>query len=536
MSTRVLVIGLDGATWDLLEPWARAGRLPVLAGLMERGTWGALRSTIPAITLPSWASFATGKNPGGHGLFAFERLAPDRYGTAGLANATDLRATRVWDVAAAVGRRVGVVNLPPAYPLRGIPNGFVVGCMLTPPGEPLVTPPDLADALGEYVVDTPAPKYLHRDDPDFETRALAYLGGLESQTRLRTDATLRLTQRHPTDVLCVVYYAPDRVQHYFWELLDPARVAEATGPVADAAVAVFRELDRSIGRLVDAAGADATVMLASDHGFRAKPRRAVRVNRWLADEGLLRQRPLWTVRRRLVRHVVPQRWRAQLDTVDRILVDRDRSQAWSDALFTSTAGVWIHAEGRYPRGSVALGAPYDAVRDRIVRGLEALKGPEGQPVFERVWRREELYRGPFVDEAPDVVAACTPDFGVVFESLRRDLRDRSLFGPFEELGYTGTHDLDGIYLFAGAGVQARGRAETHPIEAIAPTILQLLDVPVPSDMESPPCAAAFDPAFLAMHPLQRGEATGIMEGERGWSSEEQEERIAEHLRALGYLE
>ena len=108
------MIGLDGACWQLFAPWARAGRLPALAALMERGTWGPLASTVPALTLPAWSSFMTGKNPGGHGVYAFHRMAFDRYDSAGLANAADLRAVRIWDVAAQAGRRVGVVNVPPS--------------------------------------------------------------------------------------------------------------------------------------------------------------------------------------------------------------------------------------------------------------------------------------------------------------------------------------------------------------------------------------------------------------------------------------
>src|SRR5262249_42769461 len=83
----------------------RVGGMPALAALMERGAWGPLASTVPALTLPAWSSFMTGKNPGGHGVYAFHRMAFDRYDSAGLANAADLRATRIWDVAARDGKR-----------------------------------------------------------------------------------------------------------------------------------------------------------------------------------------------------------------------------------------------------------------------------------------------------------------------------------------------------------------------------------------------------------------------------------------------
>src|ERR1043166_5584682 len=152
---KVLIIGLDGATWRVLEPWARAGRLPHLAALMARGSWGPLRSTVPALTPPAWSSLITGRNPGAHGVFAFRRLAPGRYETAGLASAADLRAPTLWDIAGRAGKQVGVISVPPSYPLRPV-NGFVVGCMLTPPGEPFTYPPELAHEIGDYSIDLAA--------------------------------------------------------------------------------------------------------------------------------------------------------------------------------------------------------------------------------------------------------------------------------------------------------------------------------------------------------------------------------------------
>src|SRR2546428_13640952 len=112
---KVLIIGLDGATWRVLEPWARDGRLPNLAVLMARGSWGPLRSTVPALTLPAWSSLATGRNPGGHGVFAFRRLRPDRYDSPRLACARDLRAPPPWGVGRRSGVRVRGANRPPSY-------------------------------------------------------------------------------------------------------------------------------------------------------------------------------------------------------------------------------------------------------------------------------------------------------------------------------------------------------------------------------------------------------------------------------------
>jgi predicted AlkP superfamily phosphohydrolase/phosphomutase len=193
--------------------------------------------------------------------------------------------------------------------------------------------------------------------------------------------------------------------------------------------------------------------------------------------------------------------------------------------------------GRYPLGCVEPGRDYDGVRERIIAGLSDLRGPDGGRVFREVLPREGLYSGPYVGEAPDVVAVCAPTYGVVNQSLRRDLRSRELFGPFDEAGFTGTHDPAGIYLFAGANVR---RLETHPelpIQSIAPTVLHLLGHAVPRGMDGPVALDVLDPSFAGAHPVtfvdeaEEGGAAGP-----GWASADDEARVAEHLRSLGYME
>jgi predicted AlkP superfamily phosphohydrolase/phosphomutase len=535
---KVLILGLDGATWSVLEAWTLVGRMPHLASLMSRGAWGPLRSTVPPLTLPAWSSFSTGKNPGAHGIFAFRRLVTDGYDRGGLANARDLRSATVWDVAGRAGKRVGVVSLPPSYPLRPV-NGYVVGCLLTPPGEPFTEPPEIAAELGDYEIDLPAPRGLRRDDTDYLERGLPYLEGLRRQTEQRTSATLRLMSRHPTDLLCVVFYAPDRMQHYFWDdVNDVPGDGDTQHRVRAAVEDVFTAVDAAIGDLVEAVGPEATVILVSDHGFAPKPLRAVHVNRWLADRGLLRPRPFWRLRRRLARKLLPRSARERYDTIDRI-VALAKSRAWAETIEPSTAGIWVHACDRYPLGCVASGREYEDVRTEIATGLAALRDEAGELVFRAVHRREDLYRGPHVTAAPDLVAVCAGACGVVYESLRRDLRNDGLFGPFEELGFTGIHDPTGIYLVAGPGVHARGAAPEYPIEAIAPTILHMLGVPIPRDMEAPPCTGLLQEEFLRQHPVRFAEALAEAppaDAGADWRSAGDEALVAERLRSLGYME
>jgi predicted AlkP superfamily phosphohydrolase/phosphomutase len=411
-------------------------------------------------------------------------------------------------------------------------NGFVVGCMLTPPGEPFTHPPELARELGDYEIDLAAPRGLKRDDADYRARGLPYLEGLLRQTRQRTAAT-RMLMGRAWDLLCVVYYAPDRIQHYFWPELAGG---DGDPDVRRALDANYAALDEAIGSLVAAAGPATTVVLVSDHGFGSKPERAFHLNRWLAQHGFLHERPFWRLRRRLVRRVVSASHRGLYDTPDR-MVDMARTRAWAQTLEPGTAGIWVNVVGRYPLGCVPQGRAYEAVREDIIAGLEGVMDDRGRRVFTQVRRREETYRGPYVIEAPDIVAVCSARFGVIYESVRRDLRARSLFGPFQELGFTGTHDGAGIYLFAGPEVRAAGQHAEYPIESIAPTALHLLGLPVPRGMEGRIFSSLMDPDFLRRHPpVMSDEAEDEAGSAPGWKSAEDEARIAAHLRSLGYVE
>jgi predicted AlkP superfamily phosphohydrolase/phosphomutase len=280
--------------------------------------------------------------------------------------------------------------------------------------------------------------------------------------------------------------------------------------------------------------AEADVLVISDHGFTDSPSRCVRLNRWLADAGFLAARSSWRMRRRLVRGL-PRSLRPRWDTVDTIHVDRRRTRAWAETIFTNTAGIWVHERGCYPLGCVAPGAEYDAVRSAIKAGLESLRDEQGRRVLRGVSRREELYHGPFTHRAPDLMVECEPEVGVVYESLRRDLRETGLFGPFREEGYTGTHDPGGIYLFAGPSFAARGASVEASIESIAPTLLHLLDVPVPRGMDGAACAHAYRDGLLASRPIVYSDDEEPIDlgGAIGAADDAD---VAEHLRGLGYLE
>jgi predicted AlkP superfamily phosphohydrolase/phosphomutase len=537
---RVLVIGLDGATFDLLAPWAASGALPELAALMARGCHGELRSTFPPLTPPAWASFMTGRTPGHHGVLGF-RGKPAGYGPGSFVSARSLRAPTIFDLAGACGRTVGAMHVVPSHPVRPV-NGFMVACMLAPPGaRDVIFPPELAPLLGDdFCISLEPPEPFLADDPRYRDLCLDYLRRVRAMGRSRVAAAIRLLDARPCDLLTVVFYEPDRLQHRFWRHLT------ATGPdgvpaavrdeIATEARAVFADLDAAIGTLVRAAGTEAITFVVSDHGFGPSPTRLVHVNLWLAEHGFLHRHRTWRLRRRLARRL-PGALGARLDTLERVFLSWPRTRAWCEPYETRAGGIWVNVAGRQPEGCVAPGAEYEAVRDALCSGLRAL-ADDGRPVFELVARREEVFDGPYAAEAPDVLLYTRPTHGLRFNGLRHELRARAPLADFQEYGFTGAHNPSGIYVVAGDGVAALGRQGARPIEALAPTILALLDVPVPAGLTAEPLLDLLTPAARAATRVERV-------ADVPWAApdyagppptDEEHAETAARLRALGYVE
>ena len=538
---RVLLIGLDGASFRLLQPLIAAGELPELARLMDSGCHGELRSTFPSLTPPAWSTVVTGKNPGKHGIFSFRELAWAGYGSGGLVTADSLRARTLWDIVGEAGKLVGAVNVPPAYPVRPI-NGFMVACLLAPPrAKAIAYPPDVGATLGDdYEVATEPPRGLVRGASDYRARCLTYLAHLRRLAERRITVTRRLLIERAWDLLGLVFYEPDRIQHFFWDYLlgtvpedmDGAVVAE----IAAAARPIYRLVDAGIGELVRAAGPDTAVLIVSDHGFGPAPGRVVRVNRWLYDEGHLRTRLGWRWRRRVLRRL-PGRLRDRWDTVEQV-VDWSRTEAWCEVIEARSAGVWLNLRGRHPEGLVAP-ADYEQLRATLCERLRGITD-DGRPVFDLVARREDVYRGPCTEHAPDILLYSAPSHGLRFNAIRAEVRSTGVFGAFvdEVWPFTGAHDPAGIYVASGCGIAQAGRGAVAPLEAIAPTVLALLGVPIPDGMDAPPQLAWLTPEARAALPVQfvpdRDPTPGT--DVDGYESDQDRQEVEARLRALGYVE
>ncbi len=543
---RLLVIGLDGATFDLMAPMAALGWTPHLQRALQQGAHGVLRSTVPPLTAPAWGSFLTGVNPGKHGVYSFQRRQPGTMAREFI-DGRALRGPRLWHWLAEHGLATACVNMPISYPPEPMPaGGLMVTGMLTPStDDPFTDPPELADELRAmgYICDIRIK--LHERDVASAAGVTGVARDLHQALLRREQALFKLLAERPTAAFVVVFETADRLQHYAWRAIE--ELLAAGGPPAHTALhaaveTCYRELDRVVGRLLaQAVGPETHIFFVSDHGF-GPLRSRFHVDAWLAQQGWLHYVPgKATLRQRLrgpvqrSKRLLP-RWllrRGRQALAAGQLIDWSRTQLYSGR--SMEHAVYVNLKGREPWGVVEP-ADYDRLRDAVANALLAVRDPaNGQPVVQTVYRREDLYHGPYVDEAPDLLFTLAPGYEPSSEPLAH-----GVFSDARAEG-AGIHQPDGIFLALGPGILPGASLPAHKIEDVLPTILYALGLPVPTALDGQVIEAAFDPAYLAARPpvytdrpLLSATAADAPEQPAGFSSEEAAQ-IAERLAALGYL-
>jgi predicted AlkP superfamily phosphohydrolase/phosphomutase len=553
----LLIIGLDGATWDLIDPWIAARRLPHLGRLRRQGLWGPLASTMPPTTFPSWSTFMTGVNPGKHGIFDFTRRQLGSYGVQ-FVNASFRKAPTIWKLLSDAGRRVGVLGVPGTYPPEDV-NGCMISGFDTPvttrADASFVSPPTLA-RLVEQLGGFPFADFQEfRVGPRWYRMALErLLHGIETKTRL----ALTLLSREDWDCFLLLFGESDTVTHHFWKFYDvnsPWFDADGAAEFGDAILRVYEALDAAIGALVGTAPG-ATVLVASDHGFGGAGSKAVYLNRWLAQLGLQRRyeragsqlsaRIKCAALQCVPTHLQAQlfrlrqgRWADWLESRSRFAgIDWTGTRAFSEEL-NYFPSVWLNLKGREPQGVVAR-ADYRRLCDDICMAAEGLRDPEhGRPVVRRAWRREELYDGRWTEYAPDVILEFNYDGGYSYRCLSsasaRTPEAVRVLGAGESTGgklagMSGSHRPEGIFLVSAEGLASRRGARRHvAIADMAPTILRVCGVDPPAGLDGRALDGVPVPSFETESP-----ETEPLASERPYNPA-QESEISARLAALGYL-
>ncbi|HXH13120.1 MAG TPA: alkaline phosphatase family protein [Alphaproteobacteria bacterium] len=559
---KVVILGLDGATFDLIHPWVQAAKLPHFTRLLSQGMAGRLRSTIPPMSPPAWNSFMTGMNPGKHGIYDFTGRKPHSYETHFI-NASWRRAPTMWQHLSQAGKRVAILSVPFTYPPDKV-NGYMVSGMDAPGVAGLVDrsatyPPELCDDITANVGDYPmGPNLFGYTDPAEMVDAAVHT------IEKKAAAARYVYHKEDWDLFMFVLGETDAASHRFWRYGDPASpLRDDTSwdaKVTNALLTIYQKADEVIGQFMALARPDTTVIVMSDHGNGGNSDKAVYLNRWLESQGLLRFRALHGVLKAGIERTKQLGLRLLPPNVKRAIyrltnipdmveswarfsaIDWRQTQAYSEET-PYYPSIWINLQGREPMGIVAP-HDYEEACDHIVAQLTAWRNPySGEKMIKRVHRREELYAGPHVDKAPDLTIEWELDHGYSYlfrpsTGLRRP--------PVHQLNAeerrrvkSGDHRDEGILLATGPHFIRPGEIKEASILDLAPTILYLLGLPIPPAMDGHVLTELFLDDYLSQHPIQHGLNGGsgveFDDAQRDYSAAE-EEAIRARLQGLGYIE
>lgn len=547
---KVVVIGLDGGTFDLVKPWAEAGYLPTFQGLMAEGVWGDLRSTMPPITAPAWSSFITGKNPGNHGLIDFIYRRPDTYQVSPV-NASIRQGRSFWSLLGSAGKRVIVVNVPVTYPPEPVNGVMITGLMTPSESSDFTYPGELAEKLRASGYRIHAPQSYAKGNID------RFIKAIDETTAIQVNHLWQLMDTEPWEFLMYVFRGPDRMQHGLWHFMDPEHPlhgAPGTDRYQDAIREHYQSIDRYLAELLDRLDDNTVLILMSDHGF-GPFHKYIYMNNWLLKWGLLK------LKRKPGTFVKNQAFQAGITPISiynqmlkfglggmkgRVTKGKGQKKLarfflsfgdidWSRTTVYSlgNAGqLWLNVRGREPQGIVSPGTEYENVRQETVELLQSMRDPETDELLvDEIYTREQLFSGPNIERMPDIVFVPKGfrylSFGE-YEFASNKLLDVSY-------GITGWHRMNGMVLVHGRPVQPGSRLVDARIEDIAPTVLYLLDQSVPGSMDGRVLDEILKPEWVDSDRIARRDDPDDQHREEEAFSIEDEAAVRQRLEDLGYL-
>ena len=557
---KTLLVGLDAACWSYIEPLRRGGRLPVLDKLVQSGTRGILKSTMPACTPVAWASLVTGKSPGKHGIFDMIWRRPESYEF--IPTSSRLwSGTPFWDYLNERGIRTGLVNVPFLQPPDSL-AGFMLAGFGTPSSASEKTyPPGLIELIEQrYGSYEPWLRFRELEGATAEEKIAADRRHQARQVEIASE----LSDQFQVDVLVINLMLLDHANHL---LSDMSKVNEA-----------ICQTDSDLGKLIQSFQPD-NVMLISDHGAR-RVKGDFLLHLWLRDRDYCVQAPRdrsdrpsalnWILFRwlhgrwsmpglleRLLRRllvslvpILPQAgaesfWRAAERDIpfarDHYLLDGELDYEQSRIFVgSSRSGIlYFNLVGREPTGILST-EDAAGLSAGIAEEISRIEDPEtGKPLFSAVYNSAEIYPNGTSTNAPDLVLDFYDGEWNIAAAFRRGADLTTIQNRYfaESRDEFGDHGREGIFILAGKSFTGRAANHTGELVDIPATLLHLYDVPIPDDYDGRVLTQAISYDHMAAHPIrsQRGDAPAAKAGVTGYTSN-QEEEVARHLRALGYLE
>lgn len=533
MSGRVFLIGWDGATFSILDSLIEEGVMPSLKNLIACGVHSELASVIPPLTPPAWTSLMTGRNPGNHGIFDFLRF---EHGPEGhqlrIVNSEDVTCETIWSMTSRHGLKATVLNFPSTFPPPAISGNVVPGWVPWRHLRLACHPDSLYERL------TALPGFNARElamNMALEERALE---GCQREEDYENWISLHIRRERqwfnvlrsvmhedPADLTAVLFDGVDKLQHVCWRFLDPnffpALPSASESRIRDLCLEYFREIDRFLGEIVGMGGPEASVFIASDHGF-GPTTEVFYLNAWLRQRGCLAWKDSATIEQKHAETL-------GLGTMARRFyeIDWDRTTAYCPT--PSSNGIFISL----PRDGRGVSRErYESFRHELKEALLEFTDPvTEEPVVAQIWTREEAFAGKQMRSAPDLTLRLR-DGGLV-SILPSDV----LVKPRREVA--GAHRPNGVFVASGPGIRHGISLSSMSILDVAPVLLYALGLPIPEDLEGCVREELFESVYLRQEPVRFGEpAEASSSGQRPSPvlPASMEAEVIQHLRSLGYVE
>lgn len=535
MIPQAVLIGLDGATFTILDPLMEEGVMPCLRKLVRSGARAELSSVIPALTPPAWTSLMTGRSPGNHGIFDFLRFEFRPNGRQlRVLDSEDVACPTIWSILARHGLTSTVLNFPMTFPSRGVSGSVVPGWVpwryLRLACYPKTLYERLAAALPEL-----NPRELAMD-MSLEERVLEGCHREEDyeqliQLHIRRERqwfhiARQLMREEPAHLTAVLFDGVDKLQHFCWRFLDRGLFSASASAwecrVRECCLEYFREIDRFIGEIVAEAGNERPVFIASDHGFGPTVE-VFHLNAWLHQHGYLAWAKAANVEQKHAETL-------GMGTMARRFyeIDWDASTAYCPS--PSGNGIYIAPPTAEGKGIAA--SRYESFRRELMERLLQFRDPAtGERVIQRIWTREEVFSGTQMAAAPDLTLSLR-DGGLV-SILPSEVLLKRRSEP------TGAHRPNGVFVAAGPGIRSSALLPSLSILDVAPLLLHTLGVPVPAEMEGCVPEGLFEPEYLHSHPIafETPAPNNSARTEHIPQIDPQmEAEVMNQLRALGYME
>jgi len=553
MKPKVLVIGIDGGTFDIINPLINKGSLPNLKRLIENGSSGILQSTIPPVSPAAWSTFITGQNPGSHGIYNFFDIWPNTYKLR-ILNASMRKGKSFWKYAEEAGKRVCLINVPFTFPPEKV-NGVVIAGMDTPSYDSdFMYPKELKDEIerhvGKYRVDTHISDIQGYESMEEHKLLDIFKKHVFEQIDIHARTALYLIKKEEWDIFTVVFTSTDRAQHHYWKFYKNGKDA-----LSKVIPHVYEKIDGYIGEITKASGPGTNVVIMSDHGG-GPIERVVVLNNWLSERGYLTTQTTSINHNlkigiyRMVKKLFPKNIKKKLkkafpemkSKLSSFLILSGINWGATKAVAEGFYGsIYINTIGERPLGIVNA-EDYDSVCDKIINELKGLVDPKtGASPIRDIYKKKNIYFGSSINSAPDIIIQPASGYQFVgdFVKLQHSgsLKGQEVFVDTIKTRVSGTHTPEGILIMHGDSIKKREKTVGAEIGDLPVTILGLLGIPIPGNMSGRFLKDILNTPSEVKYTADKevNKKAADLQDMRVYTKEE-EEAITKQLRNLGYID